>query len=81
VAGVAETDEPLPIDGLGHLLQRLDPPPGVLDQVVEGSENFGSQYLLASRQHGDGKAGDDRRVQVGHRRADRLSLKEIDRSA
>ena len=35
VAGVAEVDEPLPVDRPRHLLQHLHPPPVVLDQVVD----------------------------------------------
>ena len=35
VAGVAEVHEPLPVDRLRHLLEQRDPPPVVLDQVVE----------------------------------------------
>ena len=39
VAGEAELDEPLAVEVLRHLLQNLDPPQVVLDQVVVGREN------------------------------------------
>ena len=39
VAGVAEVDEPLAVDRPRHLLQHLNPPPIVLNQVVEGAED------------------------------------------
>ena len=39
VAGEAEVDEPLAVDRPRHLLQHLNPPPVVLDQVVERAED------------------------------------------
>ena len=48
VAGEAELDEPLPVEGLGHLLQYLDAPEIVLDQVVVGGED-GGDFLLVMK--------------------------------
>ena len=38
VAGEAELDKPLAVEVLCHLLQNLDPPKVVLDQVIVGRE-------------------------------------------
>ena len=45
VAGEAEVDEPLAVDRLRHLLQDLDAPGVVLDQVVVGREDVGDPAL------------------------------------
>ena len=45
MAGEAEFDEPLPVKGLGHLLQYLDAPEIVLNQVVVGREDGGDFAL------------------------------------
>ena len=41
MAGEAEFDEPLPVEGLSHLLQYLDASEVILNQVVVGRENGG----------------------------------------
>ena len=38
MAGEAEVDEPLAVEGAGHRLQNLDPPLAVLDQFVVGRQ-------------------------------------------
>ena len=48
VAGEPEVDEPLPVEHLRHLLQNLDAPGVVLNQVVIGGENV-SDSLLCRR--------------------------------
>lgn len=53
VAGVAEADEPLPVDGLCHPLQQLDPPPVVLDQIIDGVEDSRDDLLLLPRRQED----------------------------
>ena len=45
MAGEAELDEPFAVDVLGYLLQDLDAPQVVLDQVVVGGED-GGDFLL-----------------------------------
>lgn len=45
VAGEAEVDEPLAVEGLRHLLQYPDAPQVVLDQVVVGREDPGNSAL------------------------------------
>ena len=45
VAGEAEVDEPLPVKRLRHLLQNLDAPRVVLNQVVVGGEDGGDLAL------------------------------------
>ncbi len=47
--GVPEVDEPLAIDPLGHLLQDLDPPIVVLDEVVVCGEDRGDLALYSKR--------------------------------
>ena len=49
VAGEAELDEPLAVEVLRHLLQNLDPPQVVLDQVVVGREDRGDFPLRGER--------------------------------
>ena len=39
VAGEAEVDEPLAVEGAGHRLQNLDAPLAVLDQLVVGRQD------------------------------------------
>ena len=51
VAGEAELDEPFPVEGLGHLLQYLDAPQIVLNQVVVGGED-GGDFVLDRRVRG-----------------------------
>ena len=41
----AEVDEPLPVNGLGHLLQDGDAPRVVFDQVVVGGQDGGDFAL------------------------------------
>ena len=43
--GEAEVDEPLAVEPAGHLLQDLDAPLAVLDQVVVGGEDAGDAAL------------------------------------
>lgn len=45
MAGEAEVDEPLAVEPAGHLLQDLDAPLAVLDQVVVGGEDAGDAAL------------------------------------
>ena len=45
VAGEAEVNEPLPIEQPRRLLQQLNPPSVVLDQVVVGGEDGGDDVL------------------------------------
>ena len=45
-AGVAEVDEPLAVDGPRHLLQHLNLPPIVFDQVVNRIENDADPVLI-----------------------------------
>ena len=49
VAGEAELDEPLPVEPPGHLLQNLDPPPVVLDQLVIRPQHRRDLLLLFNR--------------------------------
>ena len=46
---IAEVDEPLAVDALGHLLQELDPAAVVLDEVVVGGEDGGDLALVDER--------------------------------
>ena len=39
VAGEAEVDEPLAVEGAGHRLQNLDAPLAILDQIVVGRQD------------------------------------------
>jgi hypothetical protein len=49
VAGEAEVDEPLAVEGAGHRLQDLDAPLAVFDQVVVGGEDAGDAALNRER--------------------------------
>ncbi len=46
MAWETEVDEPFPIYGLSHLLQYLDAPEIVFNQVVVGRENDGDFILI-----------------------------------
>ncbi len=49
MTGVAELYEPLTVCGTRHLLQHLDPPPVVLDQLIEGIEDRRDSGLNGAR--------------------------------
>ena len=49
VAGKTEVDEPLPVDRPRHLLQHFDPPPVVLDQIVDRAETAHDAALYWNR--------------------------------
>ena len=55
VAGEPEVDEPLPVDRPSHLLQQLDPPPVVLDQVIDRAEDRGDRSLRRRDRHRHGE--------------------------
>ena len=45
MAREAEFDEPLPVDGLGHLLQYLDAPEIIFNEVIVGGKDTGNSML------------------------------------
>ena len=49
VAGEAEVDEPLAVEGAGHRLQNPDAPLAVLDQLVVGRQDAGDAALHGQR--------------------------------
>jgi hypothetical protein len=49
VAGEAEVDEPLAVEGAGHRLQNLDAPLAVLDQLVVGRQDARDALLDGER--------------------------------
>jgi hypothetical protein len=53
MAGEAEVDEPLAVEPAGHLLQDLDAPLAVFDQVVVGGEDAGDAALEGERWYTD----------------------------
>ena len=69
VTGVAEMHKPLAVDRPSHLLQHLNSPPVVLNQVVYGSEDRADSVLDWSRRQCDGHAVDALRGRVSHGRS------------
>jgi hypothetical protein len=53
VAGEAEVDEPLAVEGAGHRLQNRDAPLVVLDEFVVGRQDARDALLNGERGNGD----------------------------
>ena len=53
VAGEAELDEPLAVEGAGHRLQNLDAPLAVLDQLVVGRQDARDPPLHRKRRNAE----------------------------
>jgi hypothetical protein len=49
VAGEAEVDEPLAVEGAGHRLQNLDAPLAVLNEFVVGRKDARNAFLDGER--------------------------------